>query len=89
MAPKFIIPIIFILLMNLNLITTFYINFNPFYDWIRSTTSKTSLRWRKLIGSNCIKIERGEIPPYYDCLGNIIIVNSFKIQLFIVILYAA
>lgn len=24
---------------------------------------------RKLIGSNCILIERGSIPPYYDCIG--------------------
>ena len=27
---------------------------------------------RKLIGSNCILIERGDVPPYYDCLGCLI-----------------
>ena len=27
---------------------------------------------RKLIGSNCILIVRGSIPPYYDCVGCII-----------------
>lgn len=27
---------------------------------------------RRLIGSNCILIERGEVPPYYDCVGCII-----------------
>ncbi len=27
---------------------------------------------RNLIGSNCILIERGDVPPYYDCLGCII-----------------
>ena len=24
---------------------------------------------RRLIGSNCILIERGGVPPYYDCVG--------------------
>ena len=27
---------------------------------------------RRLIGSNCVLIERGNIPPYYDCVGCII-----------------
>lgn len=27
---------------------------------------------RKLIGSNCILIERGDVPPYYDCMGCVI-----------------
>ena len=27
---------------------------------------------RKLIGSNCVLIERGNIPPYYDCVGCIV-----------------
>ena len=27
---------------------------------------------RKLVGSNCVLIERGNVPPYYDCLGCII-----------------
>ena len=27
---------------------------------------------RRLIGSNCILIERGDVPPYYDCVGCII-----------------
>ena len=64
-----LILVIFVILININIINTLHINLNPFYDWIRSTTSKSSLRWRKLIGSNCIRIERGEVPPYYDCIG--------------------
>lgn len=27
---------------------------------------------RRLIGSNCILIERGDVPPYYDCIGCVI-----------------
>ncbi len=34
--------------------------------------STSYFSFRKLIGSNCILIERGIIPPYYDCLGCLI-----------------
>ena len=27
---------------------------------------------RRLIGSNCILIQRGDVPPYYDCMGCVI-----------------
>lgn len=27
---------------------------------------------RQLVGSNCILIERGTVPPYYDCVGCVI-----------------
>ena len=32
----------------------------------------TESHLRKLIGSNCVLIERGTIPPYYDCVGCVI-----------------
>lgn len=45
----------------------------PLLSWLSSSVDWVSLR-RKLIGSNCILIERGGIPPYYDCIGKEILI---------------
>jgi hypothetical protein len=45
-----------------------------FFGLVLRTTAgfQMSSHLRKLIGSNCVLIERGDVPPYYDCIGCVI-----------------
>lgn len=40
-----------------------------FWTGVFSSKERESGFLRRLIGSNCVLIQRGIIPPYYDCIG--------------------
>ena len=40
-----------------------------FYEQTAINTTYLGAFFRRLIGSNCILVERGEVTPYYACLG--------------------
>jgi hypothetical protein len=40
--------------------------------WVTLIRGEEGVHLRKLMGSNCVLIERGIIPPYYDCIGCVV-----------------
>lgn len=49
--------------------------YSKYFSSLSSSTPSThylSRYLRRLIGSNCLYIERGEVTPYYDCIGCVV-----------------